>query len=338
LLVEPQRTNLLNYSSSFDNAAWTKNNSTATANATTSPSGIQDADLITSTSTNETGVFYLPSVSGTNTWSIYAKKGTGRYLFLNTNNPPNIAAKFDLQDGVIVGTPAVGATASIEDAGNGWYRCIITSSTSTNRFTAFITNNTTTENLSSNVGLTYYLWGAQLEVGSYATSYIPTTSTSVTRNADVVSKTGITSLIGQTEGTVFYEGSKIGLDNSEFYISDGTYNNFIRFQYYLEFDIIFVVLYNNGATQGFLTTSAYTVSDNLKIAIKYKTNDFALWVNGTEVATDTSGTTFAANTLNRINLGQPDNNAAGVFKGNVKALSLWKTALTNTQLAELTTL
>jgi hypothetical protein len=216
---------------------------------------------------------------------------------------------------------------------NGWYRCSITG-TAPYTFTA--SARIITFGGSSNNSL--YLWGAQLEAGSYPTSYIPTTSASVTRNADVISKTGISSLIGQTEGALFYEGSKIGLDTSEFYLSDGTYDNHIRLQYFSNTNIIFGVLVVGGAAQCVLSTSAFTVSDNLKIALKYKANDFALWVNGTEVATDTSGTTFAANTLNRINLGQPDNSASGVFKGNVKALALWKTALTNTQLAELTTL
>jgi hypothetical protein len=136
------------------------------------------ADLITSTSTNETGVYYFPSVTGINTWSIYAKKGTGRYLLLNTNTP-TIATKFDLQDGVIVGTPSTGAIPSIQDVGDGWYRCSITSSTSTNRFTIFITDNTTTNDFGSSIGLTLSIWGAQLEQGLVATSYIKTTTSAV---------------------------------------------------------------------------------------------------------------------------------------------------------------
>jgi hypothetical protein len=173
-LVEVCPWNLAEYSEQFDNSFWTKNNCTVTANNTTAPNGTNTADLITSTSTSETGVYYLPSVIGTNTWSIYAKKGTGRYLWINTNFP-NIAAKFDLEDGVIVGTPLSGATPSIESVGNGWYRCIITSNTAENRFTVFITNNTTTNDLTSSVGLSYYIWGAQLNIGATAKPYFPTT-------------------------------------------------------------------------------------------------------------------------------------------------------------------
>lgn len=175
-LIEKGRENLTLYSQDFDNASWTKLNATVTANNTTAPDGTNTADLITSTSTNETGVYYFPSVTGINTWSIYAKKGTGRYLLLNTNTP-TIATKFDLQDGVIVGTPSTGVIPSIQDVGDGWYRCSITSSTSTNRFTIFITDNTTTNDFGSSIGLTLSIWGAQLEQGLVATDYIETTTT-----------------------------------------------------------------------------------------------------------------------------------------------------------------
>ena len=173
-LIETSPVNLLQQSETFDNAYWSKLNVTITSNSIAAPNGTTTADLITSTGTSETGVFIITSFTGTNTWSVYAKKGTGRYLFFNTNTPL-IAAKFDLQDGVIVGTPSAGATPSIESVGSGWYRCIITSSTAQNRFTAFITNNTTTNDVSSSVGLTCYLWGAQVNIGATAKPYFPTT-------------------------------------------------------------------------------------------------------------------------------------------------------------------
>jgi hypothetical protein len=174
-LVEVVPYNLVTYSNDFTNADWSKNNATVTANSIISPDGTQNASLISSTSTTESGIFKIIDVSGTNTWSFYAKKGTGRYVFLNTN-VPLIAAKFDLESGVVVGTPSSGATASIENVGNGWYRCILSSSTSVNRFTIFITNNTTTTDVTSSVGLNFYLYGTQLVQGSSAKDYYPTTT------------------------------------------------------------------------------------------------------------------------------------------------------------------
>jgi hypothetical protein len=340
LLVEPQRTNVTLWSSSFDNAAWTKNNSTATANATTSPSGIQDADLITSTSTTETGVYYFPSVGGTNTWSVYAKKGTGRYLLLNTD-ATIIAAKFDLQDGVIVGTPSAGATASIQDAGNGWYRCVITSATSANRFTIFITNNTTTNDLSSSVGLSYYLWGAQLEAGAYPTSYIPTTSASVTRNADVISKTGISSLIGQTEGTFFTEFYYNGIiDNSNarkiISLNDGSSTNLIDAFIGVTGNTITTRVRANDSSLGQINSAVLT-QGFYKIAYAYKNSDFVLYVNGVQAGSVSSGTISftSAVSIAQIGDGEASNDQLGSL---IKAAALWKTRLTNTQLAQLTTI
>jgi hypothetical protein len=335
LLVEPQRTNLALYSSSFDNAFWTKNNSTATANATTSPSGIQDADLITSNSTTETGVYYFPSVSGTNTWSVYAKKGTGRYLLLNTD-ATIIAAKFDLQDGVIVGTPSAGATASIQDAGNGWYRCVITSATSANRFTIFITNNTTTNDLSSSVGLSYYLWGAQLEAGSYSTSYIPTTSASVTRNADVISKTGISSLIG-TEFTLFYDGYETTGGTSTRYIilkgGSGTYPNAVFIEGSSSNRIALTILDSSASVVFGTISGSLTDGQRFKLAVRCKNNDFAFYLNGSLVASQASG---SVPTTSDLYLGYYIDYSDNYSQ--VNAAAIWPTGLTNDQLATLTTL
>jgi hypothetical protein len=354
LLVEPQRTNLALSSEDLTNATyWNNSNTTDTANQAISPDGTQDADRVNADAVNTFHRIYGQasiSASTSYTYSVYAKANTLGFIQLALNNGFVVNyllspyANFNLTTGT-VSQSGNGATAKIQSLGNAWYRCSITSTSLVGalagEYNINLINAGTLTPFQSWAGTTndsVFLWGAQLEAGAYATSYIPTTSASVTRNADVISKTGISSLIGQTEGTLFYEGSKIGLDTSEFYLSDGTYDNHIRLQYFSNTNIIFGVLVVGGAAQCVLSTSAFTVSDNLKIAFKYKANDFALWINGTEVATDTSGTTFAANTLNRINLGQPDNSASGVFKGNVKALSLWKTALTNAQLAQLTTI
>ena len=503
-LIESVPYNLITYSQDFDNADWSKNNCTVTANATTAPNGTLTADFIVSTSTTETGVYKIPSVEGQNVWSVYAKKGTGRYLVMNTN-APLIAAKFDLETGQIVGTPSTGATASIESVGSGWYRCIISSSTSTNRFTLFITNNTTTTDFTSSVGLSvylwgaqlvqgtsakeyfpttdrlnvprldytnsscpsilvepqrtnilsyseqfdnavwgapanviantvvspdgtttgdtltgglyrlqvfssityvfsfyakknaqstfsmrvdaptnqtytfnldtgtadggcsmvnvgngwyrcfmpftssltgtgvfypnvggnnFYIWGAQLEAGSYATSYIPTVASSVTRNADVISKTGISSLIGQTEGTVFIDVdvnlSYTQTDMRFINVSDGTSanwyfigtNNANEFRFY----------YRAGATTYVSITTALT-SGRHKLAFTYKSNDYVAYLDGTQV---NNTTTLAVGSTSQIELGNSFGSDIG--KEYTNASALWKTRLTNTELASLTTI
>jgi hypothetical protein len=331
LLVEPQRTNLLTYSSSFDNAGWTTNNATITANAIISPSGIQDAELLTSTSTTETGVFRLISVTGTNTWSVYAKKGSGKYLLINTN-APLISAKFDLESGQVVGTPSGGATATIQDSGNGWYRCVVTSTTAQNRFTIFITNNTIADDFTSSVGLSCYIWGAQLEAGSYSTSFIPTTSASVTRNADVISKTGISSLIGQTEGVMFADFVCDGFEDygTPLSINDGTASNYIWLTTFANGNIRAEVY--NGSVQASITYTGGVVGQRYKVAFAYKQNDFVMYVNGTQIGADASGNVPPS--LSRIDYNLVNNWSLALL--NVNATALWKTRLTNDQLEQLT--
>jgi hypothetical protein len=334
LLVEPQRTNLLTYSQNFAHASWDATATTINATAGISPDGTLNANKFipnTSATAHYIDKFYISTLSGS--ISIYAKADGYNNITILT---ATFNANFNLSNGTISATGGIG-TADIISVGNGWYRCIVYKTLASE--TVYISCGSNTNagffNGSGNGTSGVLIWGAQVEQGAYPTSYIPTTSASVTRNRDEIIKTGISSLIGQSEGTLFYEGSKIGTDDSEFYLSDGTYNNFVRFQYYQNSNIIFVVIYVGGTTQGFLTTSAYNVSDYLKVAIKYKANDFALWINGTEAATDTSGTTFAANTLNSLRFAFPDGNS-GNFAANVKSVALWKTALNDDQLELLT--
>ena len=193
LLVEPQRTNNFQYSSQFDNAYWTKAAATVTANNIASPSGIQDADKVEFNSGYINGTSTVAD-NQTYTISFFAKKGTADTLLINEAFYVGTSTTFNLTSGTVTT-----GTGTIESYGNDWYRCSV-------QFTYGI-GQVVASWLIRNYQAGYiYIWGAQLEAGSYPTSYIPTTSASVTRNADVISKTGISSLIGQTEGTLFYDG------------------------------------------------------------------------------------------------------------------------------------
>jgi len=323
LLLEPQRTNAMVNSEYF--GAWISLNCTLSANNAISPEGVQNAYLITTTSTNETGVYEIISISGTHTFSAYAKAGTGRYLLFNTD-ASNQLAKFDLQDGSIVGTSGGNVTASIEDAGDGWYRCIVVSTNaSSNRYTLFMTNNTSVADFGSASGLTYYLYGAQLEEG-YATSYIPTYGTSVTRNADSASKTGISSLIGQTEGTIFVDLAGFDGNTHLVTLGDGTVSNYLML--YISSGSI-AWLSNSG-----LSGSAGSVTATSKVALAYKENDSVLYLDGTQVLSDTS------NTIPSLPNMYLNNNAtlSNVLRLEAKQVTLFKTRLSNEELEALTTL
>jgi hypothetical protein len=173
----------------------------------------------------------------------------------------------------------------------------------------------------------------QLEAGSYATSYIPTTTASVTRNADVISKTGISSLIGQTEGTIFIDANISTRSNTRFLldIQDGTNND--TFQFVLVGNTLTVNIYDGGVSQAALN-GGFCLGRK-KIALGYKLNDFVLYVDGIQISTDTSGTipTTSLIALGYLNI------ASGFELGDsINTTTLWKTRLTNAELAELTTI
>jgi hypothetical protein len=168
--------------------------------------------------------------------------------------------------------------------------------------------------------------GIQLEVGSYGTSFInKPTSASVTRNADVISKTGISSLIGQTEGTLFYDldlNSRVSFN----YILLGNLTAYIGF-YFTESNMgLEVVLGGNQASIVYSNTS----TGRFKIGIAYKQNDFVMYINGNLIGTDTSGN---VPTCSEIDLTFNQKNSIGF-----NTVALWKTRLTNDQLAQLTTI
>ena len=358
LLVEPQRTNISLYSQQFDNINWSKENSSITSNQLISPDGNLTADIITDNSTNDRHIIFeafTGDFSTSRTFSTYAKQGSLRYLVLSITSINDSAscysAIFDLQTGTITATKNNGTatvTASIQNAGNGWYRCIISGTLgigvlayfpiigTSNRatFTGSLVNNNIPVYVGS--GQSLYIWGAQLEAGSYPTSYIPTTSAAVTRNADVISKTGISSLIGQTEGTIFADAYLTGTDTSNGSILIATdkasSGAIIRIIYAngvaLRFDV-----FDGSSFQCLISAGAYNVGDRVKVAGAYKNNDFVMYVNGTQIGTDVSGTVPATDKANINTSIYGDTNGS-----RINSAILFPTRLTNAELASLTTI
>jgi hypothetical protein len=185
--------------------------------------------------------------------------------------------------------------------------------------------------------LSYYLWGAQLEVGSYATSYIPTTSASVTRNADVISKTGISSLIGQTEGTLFVDIYKTHTYDSNgevvAMIFDNASPNLNRVQ--LVFIGDNVELYATDGTNAVYSGAITSVANGRhKFALTYGADGYKVYLDGVSIFTNAA--TWSP-TTNAIRLGSYATNVAYLSDG-INASALWPTSLSNTELTDLTTL
>ena len=308
LLVEPQRTNLVTYSEQFDNADWTKQSGVSvTANQTISPDGTQNADLVVGGGSS--GIFQSGKTVSTtvaNTKSVYLKGVSGGEVVR-------------LQD------PYQTLGYTVCTLTTSWQRFTLSEVQSGGFAGLWVT-------LIPSGGI--YIWGAQLEDSTYATSYIPTTSAAVTRNADVISKTGISSLIGQTEGVMFidynYDAKPDTNGNIPMVIYDGSNEAYI---FITSGGSVRLELYDGGVLQCLLTTSIGAVGRK-KIAFAYKQNDFVGYMNGVQIANDTSGTVGAMSNLYVGSYYTANYNA----NGGINSAILFPTRLTNAELISLTTL
>ena len=314
ILVEPQRTNLALYSEQFDNAAWNKSGSTITSNAAISPDGTTNADKLIDNITLAGHSFNSATsmVSGTTyTFSIFAKMSEIRYLTLRYISggafSTNYITSFDLLNGTATNSATYPASSFlITSFGNGWYKCSISqaaNATGTGTYAAYLSKDGVATTYTGNGTDGLYIYGAQLELGSYPTSYIPTVASTVTRNTDVISKTGISDLIGQTEGTMFVDFNISEIEPSPSYLmvanlSNGVNVNRLGFAREPNGGVhIYVV--SGGVAQFTYNTTQKT--GLFKLAITYKVNDYAIYLNGTSIYTNSSAS--VPSSLNRFDLG-----------------------------------
>ncbi len=356
LLVEEARTNLFTYSEQFDNAAWVKAGASISANAVVAPSGATTADKLVESAANATHYVYeviTQAANTTNSITVYAKAAERSYIGLQmTPDGANyVYCTFNVSTGT-ASTPVnlgngSGAVASITPAGNGWYRCSlsgIASSTAANPVCAIYVGSTNANFASSpylgdgTSGV--YIWGAQLEAGSFPTSYIPTTSASVTRTADsaVMTGTNFSSWYNQSEGTFVVSASVNYTAPANSDIScvisadDGTSSN--RIQYFRA---------NNSGTPfaGMVVVAGGAIAANInagltqlqpgKLAGAYAANNFAASLNGLTLVTDVSGN---VPTVTQLQIG--NGAALNALNGHIRTLQYFPRRLPNTQLQTLT--
>ena len=207
LLLEPERTNIAQNSNEL-NTGWAHSNCTLTPNQAVAPDGSNTGSFVERTSTIQARVERGINLTDQNyTWSCFVKKGNQRYAFLNVylvTSAVSVSTIFDFDTESIVFSSSAVIANSVVEYSNGWYRLTTTFDALASQ-TAFVkvgSTSSTSVFSTGNVGDTIYVWGAQLEAGSYATSYIPTTI-AVTRTADFISNsyTGLTS----ASGTIFID-------------------------------------------------------------------------------------------------------------------------------------
>ena len=342
-LFEPQSTNHCLFSE--QPSVWhSSSNVTITANAETSPQGISNASTVVNTTTNAfvRNIFYFSSSAATLdvTTSFFIKYTNNQWVYLRPlffNGGSSSRTWFDIQNGVLGTNNNV--SSSIKDFGNGWYRCSVTHqiapATDTTGYVqiyACDNDNSTTQV----IGQGFAAFGSQGEEFSYATSYIPTSGTTVTRNQDVCTNGGSLASINSTEGVLYAEIAALTNDATRrtITISDGTTSNRIVLRYDNASNRIQGFIQVGGSTNGNINTTSFTITNFLKIAYTGKAGDFALWVNGTEVGTSTDATSFAPDVLEVVEFNFP---FAQSFFGKTKALAVWKEALSDEELTELTT-
>jgi hypothetical protein len=348
ILSEPARTNLIPYSEDLTNAFYQLTGiGTVTESTTLSPDGTSYGYTITPTSITTNHYFnyqygQLTVVIGDEvTYSIFVKPNG--YNFIQLASSSGFAARyqnFELTGNGVIGTGDVNGK-TIEKIGD-WYRCSVTeTSVGVNpRFllspseTALATRNPV---YSGNATDGVLGWGAQVEVGSYPTSYIPNfgTSAGVTRAQDIFTRDGIGSLINSEEGVLFVEIAALadGGENRRISLSDGSNDNRVVIYFNTSNNLSVLVRVDNNTS--FSDTHGTDIKEYLKVGLKWKQDDFALWVDGVEIDTGTSGSTFTANTLNMFSFA--DGNGSSLpLSGKVKQLQVYKTALDDDELELLT--
>ena len=363
-LLEPQSTNLVNYSSDFTTGTgWGVSRSTLDSNVLISPDGQQTASELTDTTApGDRGLSQINSSLASNDYALFSmflKAGTNRYgLLYIIDNAANInggANSFtiviDLQDGIITdtgikqGTPQ-NTTYGIEDYNNGWYRVYIglqKQGNSTRTDLRFLMYNTSTwsagQGYDGDGTGTNYIWGTQLEALPFATSYIPSNGSQTTRNQETC--INATPEINSEEGVLYFEGGTLAEDtglgtiSKEISISDGTQNNRVSILLDTRYNRVGFFFVNNGVT----ISNYYTIGDNIKninkYALAYKNGKLLGYFNGVEVVSNLTITTPFANNLS--NVGFIEGRIRNYFFGNTKDIQVYTKALSDAELIKLTT-
>jgi len=342
ILVEPQRTNLLTYSNDYNDASWQKPGLTISLGTQVNPQGIASTYSISNTTLGDsylqkTG---LSTTTGNYTMSVFVKNidnVTSTQLMAVHLTEGSVTSELTYtwatNTFVLSGTNAI--SGSSVSYANGWVRLTFTYSIG-----ALTTLHWSRLYANRDLAVTksILVYGFQCEAGSYATSYVPTQGSSVTRNADQILKTGISSLIGQTEGTILLDyipKSNYPLAEQNLltlYNSSNADNNNIQI-FIANSGNIAVYILSSGTLQSNLNTGVSSLTSH-KIAISYANNDVAVYIDGVQVGTDTSITVPTLNSIILNNYAYGNYMSASAFKN----VTLWKERLTNDQLAQLTTL
>ena len=344
MMLEAQRINLWLRSEELDNASNTKTSATISANSVAAPDGATTADTVTiSGASGSVNQAVTVSAGSSITLSSHVKALATNFIFLSISDGTNTAsAWFNLATGA-VGTTAAGAgtvvysNAASETLADGWYRIQLTVATATSTaFTGYIAPTSADNTASANTN-SAYVWGMQVEANTAASTYIPTTTASVTRNGDVLMVPVGTSWFSTAEGTMLFEwvgrttntsGVWGGIGNTfadTIYLSRGTATQ------------LYMTVLTSSVTQAQIVVSYANTDGTLyRAAMAWATNDFALCLNGAAPSTDAAGTVPTG--IVRLGIGNSPWSASGGSQPGVpmRSVAYWPKRLSNAALQSIT--
>ena len=341
-LLEKAATNYVTYSEDFSNAYWTKTRSSASSNQSISPEGVLNAYKLTENTDNNSHLLYHTSSVSAQDYvsSVFVKKNGRKKIRLRFDNASFLRyAEFDLENGIV--DLQSNSNASIQSYGNGWYRCSIkvtaTATTFYNVIQLLSDNNEISYQGDGTSGI--YIWGAQLESGNVASSYIPTQGSIQTRVAETANGSGNSEVFNDSEGVLFANIAANANDGTFKIISiknssSNAYENTLNIQYTASSNELAAV-YRVGASS--LVVFTYNINSsitNSKVCFKYKSGDFAMWIDGFEVGQSANTTMISNGTLSEILFSRSDN--IGDFYGKTKEIGYYDTALTDEELEYMT--
>jgi hypothetical protein len=348
LKIEEQRTNLAIYSSDFSNAAWTASRASIQSNVVVAPDGTLTAEKLVedTTASNDHRIFQsITTTAAAHTYSVYAKAAERSRVFLRINDSGGISRTtiFNISSGAIE-LAETGITASTISVGNGWYRCIATITTALAGSQSVLIGTAIAGGTNVYTGDGYsgiYIWGAQLEAGSFATSYIPTVASQVTRSADNAEMTGanFSSWYRADEGTLYADYQLIATTNNlraVVQISNPATGNYTD-NFGIEGQsganaLIYAGMQTSGVQQAAILLVTAAINTPYKNAMSYKTNNIVGAHNGTLSGTDT---TARIPIVTQLFIGRrTDGNR---MAGTIKKIAYYPLQLTNAELQGLTT-
>ena len=338
-MLEPSSTNLFDYSEDF--SQWENIRTTDALSSINSPSGSANVYKIIPTTDNNTHrIDKVVTLTDSNTYSLsfFAKKGEYnciRAAIGKTSVTGNIVS-FNLDTGVKTETGTI-ASSSMVEFSNGWFRCSFTAAASTADRVVIGLGNDDTYSFAGDGSSGIFLWGAMIEEKAFSTSYISTTGSTVTRAAETCNSAGNSTVFNDSEGVLYAEIAKNnGTQYSLVSLQKPSITNTYAYIGFLNNTTQIKAEVKVAGTAAFSKTRTFSdTSQYFKIALKYKSGDYALYINGHKTDTGTSTTIFSDGDLQELEFGN-HNNSTFRYYGKIKNVQVYNTALTDAELIELT--